>query len=260
MLAYPQIDPVAITVGVIKIHWYSVMYVLGFLAVWWLGKKRADNDYSVIKPKDMEDLVYVGAMGLILGGRMGYVLFYNFAEFLDNPLLIFNVLQGGMSFHGGMIGIFLAMSGFAKKQQTTVFALTDILAPLTPIGLGLGRLGNFINAELWGRTSDVPWAMVFPQAGSLARHPSQLYEAALEGVVLFIIMWMYTNKQRPIKAATGLALFLYGCFRFFVEFFRLPDAHLGYLALNWLTMGQILSIPMIFIGAFLFTYAYKKIL
>jgi len=258
MLTYPQIDPVAIALGPLKIHWYGLMYLLGFTAVWFLGQKRAKNCYSVIKPEAIEDMVYYGALGVILGGRIGYILFYNFSTFINNPLLIFRVWEGGMSFHGGMIGVFVAMWWFAKKHNTTLFSLTDILAPLTPIGLGLGRIGNFINAELWGRTSDVSWAMVFPGGGPLPRHPSQLYEALLEGLVLFIIMWLYTNKQRPVMAPTGLVLALYGSFRFFIEFFRMPDAHLGYLALDWVTMGQILSIPMILIGSLLFIYAHKK--
>lgn len=258
MLTYPQIDPVAITLGPLKIHWYGLMYLIGFAAVWAIGKKRAEKPYSVIKPEAIEDLVFYGALGVITGGRIGYVLFYNFSAFLDNPLVLFKITEGGMSFHGGMLGVFAVMWWFAKKQKCSLFALTDIIAPLTPIGLGLGRIGNFINAELWGQTTNVPWAMVFPNAGSLARHPSQLYEAILEGLVLFIIMWFYTSKQRPVMAATGLVLVLYGCFRFFVEFFRMPDAHLGYLALNWLTMGQILSIPMIIIGILIYIYAYKK--
>ena len=258
MLTYPQIDPVAFALDPLKIHWYGLMYILGFAAVWIIGKKRAEKSYSVIKPEAMEDLVYYGALGVIVGGRIGYILFYHFSSFLDNPLIIFKIWEGGMSFHGGMIGVFAVMWWFAKKQNCSMFALTDLIAPLAPIGLGMGRIGNFINAELWGQTSNVSWAMIFPNAGPLPRHPSQLYEAFLEGLVLFIIMWFYTNKQRPVIAPTGLVLFFYGCFRFFVEFFRMPDAHLGYLALDWLTMGQILSIPMIIIGILLFIYAHKK--
>ncbi|MCF6252267.1 MAG: prolipoprotein diacylglyceryl transferase [Methylococcaceae bacterium] len=258
MLTYPQIDPVAIALGPLKIHWYGLMYLLGFTAVWFLGKKRAAKPYSVIKPDAIEDLVYYGALGVILGGRIGYMLFYNFPKFIDNPLTLFRVWEGGMSFHGGMLGVFVAMWWFAKKQNCTLFELTDFITPVTAIGLGAGRIGNFINSELWGKTSDVPWAMVFPNGGPLPRHPSQLYEAFLEGVILFIIIWVYTNKQRPVMAPTGLILFLYGCFRFFVEFFRMPDTQLGYLALNWVTMGQILSTPMIIIGASMFIYAHKK--
>ncbi|MDQ7089937.1 MAG: prolipoprotein diacylglyceryl transferase [Methylococcales bacterium] len=258
MLTYPNIDPVALDLGIIKVHWYGLMYLLGFAGVYFLGQYRAKQSYSVIKPEAIEDLVYFGALGVIIGGRFGYILFYNFGLFLDDPLILFKIWQGGMSFHGGMLGVFVAMWFFAKKQNCTMLQLTDLLSPLVPIGLGLGRIGNFINAELWGRVTDVSWGMVFPNGGDLPRHPSQLYEAFLEGLVLFVILWIYTNKQRPTMAATGLVLFLYGDFRFFVEFFRLPDAHLGYLALDWVTMGQLLSVPMIVIGAGLFYWAHKK--
>ncbi len=258
MLTYPNIDPVALELGVIKVHWYGLMYLLGFAGVYFLGQYRAKQSYSVIKPEAIEDLVYFGALGVIIGGRFGYILFYNFSLFLNDPLILFKIWQGGMSFHGGMLGVFVAMWFFAKKQNCTMLQLTDLLSPLVPIGLGLGRLGNFINAELWGRVTDASWGMVFPNGGDLPRHPSQLYEAFLEGLVLFVILWFYTNKQRPTMAATGLVLFLYGVFRFFVEFFRLPDAHLGYLALDWVTMGQILSVPMIVIGAGLFYWAHRK--
>jgi phosphatidylglycerol---prolipoprotein diacylglyceryl transferase len=258
MLTYPQIDPVLFAIGPLKIHWYGLMYLVGFAAVWLLGQIRAKQPWSPIKPEAVEDLVTFGAMGAILGGRIGYVLFYNFSEFLSNPLILFKIWQGGMSFHGGMLGVFIAMWFFGKKQGCTMIQLTDIIAPLCPIGLGAGRIGNFINSELWGRTTDVPWAMVFPTGGPFARHPSQLYEAFLEGIVLFAILWIYTSKPRPTMAATGLVLFCYGCFRFFVEFFRMPDAQLGYLALDWVTMGQILSTPMILIGAGMFYWAHKK--
>jgi len=258
MLTYPQIDPIALSLGPVKVHWYGLMYVIGFAAVWFIGQKRAQQSWSPIKPEAIEDLVTYGALGVILGGRIGYILFYNFGEFLNDPLILFKIWQGGMSFHGGMLGVFIAMWFFAKKQHCTMLQLTDIIAPLAPIGLGAGRIGNFINSELWGRPTDVPWSMVFPNGGPLARHPSQLYEAFLEGVVLFVILWLYSSKPRPVGAITGMAVFFYGCFRFFVEFFRMPDAHLGFLALNWVTMGQILSTPMILIGAGLFYFANKK--
>ena len=258
MLTYPQIDPVLFAIGPLKVHWYGVMYLIGFAAVWVLGQKRAQQPWSPIKPEAIEDLVTYGALGVILGGRMGYMLFYNFSEFLSNPLNLFKIWQGGMAFHGGMLGVFVAMWLFSKKQNCTMLQLTDIIAPLCPIGLGAGRLGNFINSELWGRPTDAAWGMVFPNGGALPRHPSQLYEAFLEGVVLFVILWIYTSKPRPTMGATGLALLCYGCFRFFVEFFRMPDAHLGYLVLDWVTMGQILSTPMIIIGAAMFYWAHKK--
>jgi len=258
MITYPQIDPIAIALGPVKIHWYGLMYLIGFAAVWILGKKRAEQPWSCIKPEAIEDLVTYGALGVILGGRIGYILFYNFSQFIHNPIMLFKIWQGGMSFHGGMLGVFIAMWLFAKKQNCTMFQLTDIIAPLAPIGLGAGRLGNFINSELWGRPTDVPWAMIFPNGGELPRHPSQLYEAFLEGLVLFVILWLYTKKQRPTMAATGMALMIYGCFRFFIEFFRMPDAHLGYVALDWVTMGQILSTPMILIGGFLIFLAYRQ--
>ncbi len=257
MLSFPQIDPIALSLGPVKIHWYGIMYLIGFAAVWFIGQKRAEQPWSPIKPEAIEDLVTYGAFGVILGGRIGYILFYNFAGFLDNPLVLIKIWQGGMSFHGGMLGVFIAMWLFAKKQQCSMLQLTDIIAPLAPIGLGAGRIGNFINSELWGRPTDVPWAMVFPNGGPLARHPSQLYEAFLEGVVLFVILWVYSSKPRPTMATTGMALFFYGCFRFFVEFFRMPDAQLGFMALDWVTMGQILSTPMILIGAGLLYFAYK---
>jgi phosphatidylglycerol:prolipoprotein diacylglycerol transferase len=258
MLTYPQIDPVALALGPIKVHWYGIMYLLGFAAVWLLGQHRAKKPYSPIPPAAIEDLVYFGALGVILGGRIGYILFYHFDVFLDQPLTLFKIWQGGMSFHGGMLGVFIAMYFFGQKHQCSILQLTDIIAPLCPIGLGAGRIGNFINSELWGRTTDVPWAMIFPNGGSLPRHPSQLYEAGLEGGLLFVIMWIYTQKQRPTAAATGLVLCIYGCLRFFVEFFRMPDAHLGYLLLDWVTMGQILSLPMIIVGAILFYRAHQS--
>lgn len=258
MLAYPAINPVAVSIGAVKIHWYGIMYLIGFAAVYVLGQHRAKQTWSPIKPEAIEDLVTYGAMGVILGGRIGYILFYNFSQFLDNPLVLFKIWQGGMSFHGGMLGVFAAMFLFARKQNCSLFQLTDLIAPIAPIGLGAGRLGNFINSELWGKPTDVPWAMIFPNGGDVARHPSQLYEAFLEGFVLFLIVWIFTQKQRPTMAATGLAVMCYGCFRFFVEFYRLPDAHLGYLALDWLTMGQILSTPMILIGAGLMVWADQK--
>ena len=258
MMTYPNIDPIAISLGPLKVHWYGLMYLIGFAAVWLLGKKRAEKPWSPIKPEAIDDLVFYGSMGVILGGRIGYILFYNFSQFLNNPLLIFKIWEGGMSFHGGLLGVFFAMWLFSRKNQCRMLELTDFAGPMIPIGLFAGRIGNFINAELWGRTTDVPWAMVFPGAGPLPRHPSQLYEAFLEGFVLFLILWLYSRKQRPYMSVTGMSLLFYGLFRFTVEFFRMPDAHLGFVALNWMSMGQILSLPMIIIGAVLIYFGYRK--
>jgi phosphatidylglycerol:prolipoprotein diacylglycerol transferase len=258
MLRYPQIDPVALHLGPLNIHWYGLMYLVGFLAVWWLGRWRAHRPDSDWNPDRISDLVFYGALGAVLGGRLGYVLFYDLPGFLAEPLNIFKVWQGGMSFHGGLMGVLIAMWLFGRRYHKTFFEVTDFIAPLVPIGLGAGRIGNFINGELWGKVSDVPWAMVFPNGGPLARHPSQLYQAFLEGLVLFIVLWLYSSKPRPTMAVSGLFLLCYGVFRFVVEFVRIPDAQLGYLAFGWLTMGQVLSAPMILTGLGFMAWAYKS--
>ncbi len=258
MLTYPIIDPVAISLGPIKVHWYGLMYLIGIAGAWFLLSKRVSRDYSPIKPEALEDLIFYASMGVILGGRVGYVIFYNFSQFIADPLMLFKVWEGGMSFHGGLLGVAFAMWLSARKNQCTMLALTDFITPVVPVGLFAGRIGNFINAELWGGTTDVYWSFVFPGAGPLPRHPSQLYEAALEGLVLFLVLWVYSNKKRPYRAVSGLFALLYGIFRFIVEFYRVPDAHLGYLAMDWLTMGQILSIPLIVIGMVLLGVAYKS--
>ena len=258
MLVYPAIDPVAISLGGLKVHWYGIMYLIGFMALWILGKYRTQKMGGPITPEAVEDMVTYGAMGVILGGRLGYIFFYNFTGFLEDPVVLFKIWQGGMSFHGGMLGVFVVMSWFAQKHNCHLWQLTDLIAPIAPIGLGAGRIGNFINSELWGRPTDVPWAMIFPTGGMISRHPSQLYEALLEGLLLFIILWNYSSKPRPMMATTGLAIMLYGIFRFIVEFYRVPDAQLGYLAFDWLTMGQVLSFPMIVIGGGMTVFAYKK--
>ncbi len=258
MLTYPNIDPVALSLGPLKIHWYGLMYLIGFAVVWWLGRIRARRPDSGWDAEQISDLVFYGALGAVLGGRLGYILFYSFPFFIADPLSIFKVWQGGMSFHGGMVGVFVAMWLYGRKFHKGFFQITDFIAPLVPIGLGAGRIGNFINGELWGRVSDGPWAMVFPNAGALARHPSQLYQAFLEGIVLFIILWLYSSKPRPTMAVSGIFLIFYGLFRFIVEFVRVPDAQLGYLAFGWLTMGQVLSIPMILIGLLFVWWAYYR--
>jgi len=258
MLTYPIIDPVAISLGPIKIHWYGLMYLIGIAGAWFLLSKRVNNENSPIKQEALEDLIFYSAMGVILGGRFGYVIFYNFSQFTSNPLMLFKVWEGGMSFHGGLLGVLTAMVLFARKNNCTMLNLTDFIAPVVPIGLLAGRIGNFINAELWGKTTDVYWSFIFPGAGPLPRHPSQLYEAALEGVVLFLVLWVYSSKPRPAKAISGWFALLYGTFRFIVEFYRVPDGHIGYLALDWLTMGQILSMPLILIGLILLSIAYSN--
>ncbi|GAB3376635.1 prolipoprotein diacylglyceryl transferase [Spongiibacter taiwanensis] len=258
MLMHPNIDPVAVKLGPLSVHWYGLMYLGGFIAAWAIARMRTRQPWSPIKADQIEDLIFYGAVGVVLGGRLGYVLFYNFPQFLADPLWLFRVWEGGMAFHGGLLGVIVAVALYARRISVSVYALWDFIVPLAPIGLGLGRLGNFIGQELWGRPSDVPWAMVFPHDPSgLARHPSQLYQFALEGVVLFAIVFWYTRKPRPRLAPAGLFLLCYGCFRFLVEFVREPDQHIGYDALGWVTRGQELSLPMIVVGAVLMVLAYR---
>jgi phosphatidylglycerol:prolipoprotein diacylglycerol transferase len=256
MIAYPQIDPVAIALGPVKIHWYGLMYIFGIAMAWWLVRTRSAR--LGFSKQDVEDLIFYCAMGVILGGRLGYTLFYNFSKFVADPSTIVRVWEGGMSFHGGFLGVVLAAILFARKKQINVIDLTDFGVPMIPLALFFGRIGNFINGELFGKPSDVPWAMVFPGGGSLARHPSQLYEAALEGLLLFIILWFATNQTRPRFFASGLFMLFYGLFRSFVEFFRLPDAHIGYIAYGWVTKGQLLSVPMILLGLVFLYLAYTR--
>lgn len=258
MLTYPDIDPIAFQVGPLKVHWYGIMYLVGFGAAWWLGRRRALRPNSGWTEQQIGDLIFYGALGAVLGGRTGYVLFYDLPAYLAEPLRIFKIWEGGMSFHGGLIGVMAAMLLYSRYLKKTFFEVMDFLAPLVPLGLGAGRLGNFINGELWGRVTDVPWAMVFPNGGPLPRHPSQLYEACMEGLVLFAILWLYSQKPRPRMAVSGLFILCYGLFRFGVEFVRQPDAQLGYLALGWVTMGQILSTPLILIGSVLLWWSYKR--
>ncbi|WP_445938538.1 prolipoprotein diacylglyceryl transferase [Pseudomonas sp.] len=259
MLPYPQIDPVALALGPLKIHWYGLMYLIGIGGAWLLASRRLERFDSSWNKEKLSDLVFWVAMGVILGGRLGYVLFYDLAAYIAEPIRMLRIWEGGMSFHGGLIGVMLATWWFGKRNGKSFFELMDFIAPLVPIGLGAGRIGNFINAELWGKATDLPWAMVFPtDPQQLARHPSQLYQFALEGVALFVILWFYSRKPRPTMAVSGMFAACYGIFRFIVEFVRVPDAQLGYLAGGWLTMGQVLCVPMILAGLGLIAYAYKR--
>lgn len=259
MLTHPNIDPVAFSLGPLSVHWYGIMYLIGFAAAWGLALKRAQRPDSPVQRKQVDDLIFYSALGVVLGGRAGYVLFYNFDKFLADPLWLLRVWEGGMSFHGGLLGVILAMVLYARYLQVRLGALLDFVAPLVPIGLGMGRIGNFIGQELWGRASDVPWAMVFPRdPEGLARHPSQLYQAGLEGLALFVILYVYSRQPRPPWSVGGLFLACYGSFRFFVEFFRAPDSHIGFDAFGWMTRGQLLSLPMILVGLGLMVMAYRQ--
>ncbi|PMR67160.1 prolipoprotein diacylglyceryl transferase [Halomonas heilongjiangensis] len=256
MIQYPQIDPVAIGIGPLQVHWYGLMYVVGFVAAWWLGRRRAHR--LGLNHDDIGDLLFYGALGVVVGGRLGYVLFYGMEQFLANPLWLFSVWEGGMSFHGGLAGVLIAALLFARRHRLAFFQLTDFIAPLVPIGLGAGRLGNFINHELPGRVSELPWAMPFPHMGPEPRHPSALYEFALEGVVLFAMLWWLSREPRRRGLISGLFLLLYGVFRFAVEFVRLPDAHIGFIAFDWVTMGMLLTLPMLAAGTALVAWSRRR--
>ncbi|MEN9434748.1 MAG: hypothetical protein RLZZ422_2337 [Pseudomonadota bacterium] len=258
MFVHPQIDPVALSLGPLKVHWYGLMYVVGFLGFLILGKRRAKEPNSPLTPDNIDDLMFWGAIGVVVGGRLGYMLFYNLKAFVANPLTFFQIMDGGMSFHGGLIGVILVMITAAWKWHKPFFVISDFVAPLIPIGLFAGRIGNFINGELWGRPTDVPWGMVFPKVDDLARHPSQLYQAFLEGIVLFVLLNVYRRMSPPMGAISGLFLVGYGLARFIVEFVREPDQQLGYVAFGWMTQGQVLTIPMILLGAFFMWNAYHR--
>jgi phosphatidylglycerol:prolipoprotein diacylglycerol transferase len=258
-LPYPQIDPVAFELGPLQVHWYGLMYLLGFAGAWWLAVRRSERSWSPVRRRQVEDLVVYAAFGVIIGGRCGYVLFYNLDKWLADPLWLIRLWEGGMAFHGGLLGVLVAMALFARKVNQPFLAVTDFVAPLVPIGLGLGRLGNFIGQELWGRATDMPWAMVFPRdPEQVARHPSQLYQAFLEGLVLFIVLFYISRKPRPLGVVSGLFLLLYALFRFLVEFVRAPDAHIGYDFGGWMTRGQLLSLPMLAVGLALIAYGYWR--
>lgn len=270
-----QIDPIAIGIGPLRIHWYGLMYLLGFAVAWWLGRRRIRaGRLPGVNEQAFGDLLFYAMLGVVLGGRIGYVLFYSFGEFLANPLMLFKVWEGGMSFHGGLLGVMVAIWLWSRKRALHVFDALDFIAPLVPPGLGFGRLGNFIGSELWGKYTQAGWGVIFPNAeptlsgmtptqlqaqyasgalDALARHPSQLYQAVLEGLVLFAVLWWYSSRPRPRYAVVGVFAVLYSVFRFAVEFVRVPDAQMGeggYLAFGWLTMGQVLSLPLALVGLY----------
>jgi phosphatidylglycerol:prolipoprotein diacylglycerol transferase len=272
MIYLHQIDPIILSLGPLKLHWYGLMYLLAFVTAWWLGRMRASQGrLPGVDANAFSDLMFYGMLGVVLGGRIGYVLFYGFDTFLDNPLSIFKVWEGGMSFHGGLLGVMAAAWCWSRKHRLHFFDTMDFVAPVVAPGLGFGRLGNFIGAELWGKPTGGDWGVIFPTdpalrgldaaqlqaqyaAGALdqfARHPSQLYQAFLEGLVMFVVLWTVSRKPRARYTISGLFALMYGVFRFVVEFVRVPDADIGYLAFGWLTMGQVLSLPLVALGLFL---------
>jgi phosphatidylglycerol---prolipoprotein diacylglyceryl transferase len=262
MLIHPHIDPIAIKLGPLAIHWYGLTYLAAFALFWYLGTRRiAHQPFARLNwtKRDVEDILFLGVMGVVIGGRLGYCLFYKPAYYMSHPLEIFYVWQGGMSFHGGLLGVVAAEMWFAKTRGRSLLEVADFVAPCVPTGLMMGRIGNFINGELWGRVADpsLPWGMVFRGAGDAPRHPSQLYQIALEGALLFILLWLYARKERKSGQVAAAFLMGYGVFRFIAEFFREPDAHLGLLSLG-LSMGQWLCLPMMVGGAGLWSWAQSQ--
>jgi phosphatidylglycerol:prolipoprotein diacylglycerol transferase len=259
VLAYPDIDPVAIALGPVKVHWYGLAYLAGLAFAWWLALRRSRGPRALLDRRQVDDLIFYAALGVIFGGRVGYALFYGGERLAEDPAWLLRVWQGGMSFHGGFLGVVLASWLFARRHGIPAGDLLDFVAPLVPLGLALGRLGNFIGQELWGRPADVSWAMVFPRDPlQLPRHPSQLYQFALEGLLLFVILLSFSRRPRPRWAVSGVFAVGYGVLRSFAEFFREPDAHLGYQALGWVTRGQLLSLPLIALGLYLLWLAYGR--
>ena len=259
MLNYPQINPIALQLGPLKIHWYGLSYLASFTLAWLLAKHRAKKLNYGWSNETITDFIFYCAVGAIIGGRLGYVLFYSMDFLVQDPWFIFKIWQGGMSFHGGLLGTITALYLFDRRVANIGFvAILDFAAPLVPLGLALGRIGNFINGEVYGRVTTLPWGMIFPDAVPLLRHPSQLYEALVEGLLLFIILWSYAKKPRPRGVVSGLFSVGYGIGRFLCEFFREPDSHLGFILFSQLTMGQLLSIPVILVGLGILVYSYRK--
>ncbi|MCF6321594.1 MAG: prolipoprotein diacylglyceryl transferase [Rhizobiaceae bacterium] len=266
-LAFPNIDPVALRLGPLDIHWYGVGYVVGILFAWWYSRKLVSDSrlwggkQAPIKADDLDDFLTWAVIGIIVGGRMGYVFFYDFATFMQNPLSIFAVWSGGMSFHGGLLGVFIAMLIFARRRGFSPFSLFDVIAASVPIGIMTVRITNFINAELYGKPTDLPWAFVFPGGGPEPRHPSQLYEAALEGLIMFFILRVLTHNFKKLPQpgfVAGAFVLWYAISRIMIEFVRLPDAQIGYLFGSWLTMGMVLSLPMALVGIWAIATSQKR--
>jgi phosphatidylglycerol---prolipoprotein diacylglyceryl transferase len=258
MLIHPEFDPIALQLGPVAVRWYGLMYLAAFASVLVLGRARIRRQpWLNVSARDLDDMLFLGVLGVVLGGRLGYVLFYKPLDYLYDPIRIFFVWEGGMSFHGGFLGVIAAMWWFARSRGKRWLEITDFIAPLVPLGLGAGRIGNFINGELWGRASDLPWAMVFPQVDGVPRHPSQVYQFLLEGIVLFALLWLFSRRWRPTGAVSAVFLIGYGILRFVVEFTREPDSFLGLLAFG-LSMGQWLSIPMVLAGIGLLVWANRQ--
>jgi len=257
MLHFPAISPEAFRIGPFAVHWYGLTYLVGFLIAWILGRRRLAQN-GAFTPAQFDDLLTWGILGVLVGARLGFVLFYQPGHFLANPLDIFKVWEGGMSFHGGFLGVLITVGLAARRYGKGFFQTMDFIAPLVPPGIFCVRMGNFINAELYGKVTDMPWGMIFPGAGPLPRHPSQIYEAVLEGLVLFVILWIFSSKPRPTMAVSGVFALGYGVFRCFVEFFREPDVHIGYLAFGFVTIGMLLCVPLLLTGSLLLYLAYRK--
>lgn len=254
MFEYPGFDPVLLQLGPLSIRWYGLMYLVGIATGWWLLRRRAAAELIRASGEQVDDFIFYAALGVIAGGRVGWMLFYGWTNIVSDPLSILRIWEGGMSFHGGLLGVMLALWWWGRKHGYGMWEMLDIVAPVVPIGLGAGRLGNFINGELWGKPTDAAFAVV---VDGVPRHATQLYEALLEGLVMFVVLWWFSASPRPLRAVSGLFALMYGSFRFSVEFLRLPDAHIGYLAGGWFTMGMLLSLPLILIGIWLLVSAYR---